>query len=71
MRLASIDIRSLPGIDPIHLDDFQPGVNFIVGPNAVGKSSLIRALHLLLAPPRRGDPTALSLATTLVDGTTE
>lgn len=71
MRLASIDIRSLPGIDPIHLDDFQPGINFIVGPNAVGKSSLIRALHLLLAPPRRGDPTALSLAATLIDGTTE
>ena len=69
MRLTGIDIRQLPGIDPVHLDDFHEGINFIVGPNAIGKSSVIRALQYLLGEPRPGDPPALSIAARFRDGT--
>ena len=61
MRLRRLAIRSLPGIEPGF--DFEPpgaGVNLVSGPNAAGKSSLIRALAHLLAS-ERSDPPALSL----------
>ncbi len=67
MRLTQIDIRQLPGIDPICVSDFAGGVNFIVGPNAIGKSSLIRALHYVLAGYRPDDPSALSISVTFRD----
>jgi uncharacterized protein YhaN len=48
MRLEKLEIRLLPGIDtPFTLEGTSPQVNLVTGPNAVGKSSLIRALRLL------------------------
>lgn len=49
MRLRALQIHRLPGISPgFTLDDIHPGVNIIVGPNASGKSSLLRALRAAL-----------------------
>jgi len=62
MKLELLDIRALPGIHPgFRLDDFAAGVNFITGPNASGKSSIIRALRYLLDTHRTGDPDLLDL----------
>ena len=61
MRLRKLTIRALPGIEPGFT--FEPpgtGVNLVVGPNASGKSSLMRALKHLLGS-RKDDPHALSL----------
>ncbi len=49
MRLRTLRIERLPGIQPgFTLDELAPGVNVVVGPNAVGKSSLVRALRAAL-----------------------
>ena len=62
MRLTRLKIQQLPGIDPgFELDKIDPGVNLVTGPNAIGKSSLIRALRYLVAPASASDPLALSL----------
>ncbi len=62
MRLRLLRIERLPGIAPgFELSDLGPGVNLISGPNASGKSSLIRALKYLLAGPDAADPAMLSL----------
>ena len=61
MHLTRLKIHALPGIEPGF--EFQPsptGVNIVTGPNASGKSSLVRALTHLLQP-QKGDPPALSL----------
>ena len=65
MHLRRLKIHALPGIEPGF--EFVPGVRqgrsdiiIVIGPNASGKSSLIRALAHLLQP-QRGDPPALSL----------
>lgn len=51
MRLESLRVEKLPGIDkPLELRGTAPGVNVVVGPNAAGKSSLVRALLALLYP---------------------
>jgi energy-coupling factor transporter ATP-binding protein EcfA2 len=51
VRLTSLSVERLPGIDePLHLPELRQGVNVIVGPNASGKSSLLRALLALLYP---------------------
>ncbi len=71
MKLTRLEIQSLPGIQPgFVLDDIATGTNLVVAPNAVGKSSLLRALRHLLDEPRPGDPAALSLAAdfTAADG---
>ncbi len=50
MRLTSLSVDRLPGIErPLNLE-LAAGVNVIVGPNASGKSSLVRALLALLYP---------------------
>lgn len=49
MRLRELAIRRLPGIDrPFELDGLADGINLVVGPNAGGKSSLVRAVLALL-----------------------
>ena len=61
MHLKRLQINALPGIEPGF--EFKPdgvGVNIVTGPNASGKSSLVRALAHLLQP-QKGDPPALSL----------
>ena len=61
MRLRRLAIRALPGIEPGFT--FEPpsaGINVVTGPNAIGKSSLARALQYLLES-RASDPPALSL----------
>jgi len=51
MKLERIDIRSLAGLDePVSIRFATDGVNFITGPNASGKSSIIRAVRALLYP---------------------
>ena len=61
MRLRKLAIHTLPGIEPGFT--FEPpdaGINVVTGPNAIGKSSLARALEYLLAT-RGSDPPALFL----------
>ena len=61
MRLRKLTIRTLPGIDQeFTFEPQSPGVNLVVGPNASGKSSLVRALRYLLGADK-SDPPALSL----------
>ena len=49
MRLRRLQIVRLPGIEPgFELASLGPGINVIVGPNAAGKSSVVRALHASL-----------------------
>ena len=63
MHLRRLSIRALPGIEPGFT--FEPagdGVNVVTGPNAIGKSSLARALQYLLGRiDRRRDPPNLHL----------
>ena len=71
MKLTRIDIRSLPGVRPgFSIEAFEPGANFITGPNAIGKSSVIRALRYLLREPGPDDPRGLSLSAEFRDGDT-
>ena len=61
MHLRRLAIHALPGIEPGFT--FEPpdaGINIVTGPNAIGKSSLARALQHLLAS-HATDPPALSL----------
>ncbi len=70
MHLRRLKIHSLPGIEPGF--DFEPatdGVNIVTGPNAIGKSSLVRALKYLLAGvDPKNDPPDLHLEAELVSG---
>lgn len=64
MRLTRLSVDKLPGIHPgfeLTDDDLDPGINLVVGPNACGKSSLVRALEYLIAGSHSDDPLALSL----------
>ena len=61
MHLRRLSIHALPGVEPGFT--FEPphaGINIVIGPNAIGKSSLARALKYLLAS-HASDPPALSL----------
>ena len=62
MKLRSITITKLPGIEKrLNIEGLDSGVNFITGPNASGKSSIIRALRYLLTPRQKTDPVDLIL----------
>ncbi len=51
MRLRTLRVDRLPGIRPgFELADIAPGVNVVIGPNASGKSSVLRAVQALLYP---------------------
>jgi DNA repair protein SbcC/Rad50 len=51
MKLERLHIRLLPGLDEPFTVHFQPdALNFITGPNASGKSSLVRAVRAMLYP---------------------
>ena len=73
MRLRRLSISALPGIEPGF--SFEPAsarVNIVTGPNAIGKSSLVRALRYLLAGvDGRNDPPDLHLEAELTSDTTE
>ena len=61
MHLRRLTIHALPGIEPGFA--FEPpsaDINIVTGPNAIGKSSLARALQYLLES-HGSDPPALSL----------
>lgn len=63
MRLARLRIDRLPGIEtPFQLDGLSDGVNVLVGPNASGKSSVVRAVVALL------DPSAYRTRGVIVEG---
>src|SRR6056297_3083294 len=56
MQLKSLQIRVLPGLDPGFEVDFDPAaVNVVTGPNASGKSSLVRAVRAMLYPQSQPD----------------
>ena len=56
MKLEALRIQRLPGLnDAITIEAFGEDITVVTGPNASGKSSLVRSLRLLLAPGR-GDP---------------
>ena len=68
MHLRRLAIHALPGIEPGFT--FEPpdaGINIVTGPNAIGKSSLARALQYVLAR-HATDPPALSLEAEFVSG---
>lgn len=69
MKLTSLRIQQLPGIDrDFTLERLDPCINLVTGPNAIGKSSLIRALRYLVTEPESGDPPALALEAELENG---
>ncbi len=72
MKLLRLEIHRLPGIHRgFTVDGFDGQLNVITGPNASGKSSLLRALRYLLVPPAKVDPGDLVLGACLVDGDVE
>ncbi|HHN73935.1 MAG TPA: hypothetical protein ENK10_01775, partial [Acidobacteria bacterium] len=71
MKLRSVSIRRMPGITrPFRLEaaDLGPGLNLVVGPNAVGKSSLCRAVRALLWPEAEPDLELDAEASWEIDG---
>lgn len=56
MKLQHLEIKLLAGLDEPVTIEFKPeAVNFITGPNASGKSSIIRAVRALLYPEHHPD----------------
>ena len=60
MKFRRLDIVRLPGIDsPYSLEDLGDGVHIVVGPNAIGKSSICRATRALLWSDETGSATTV------------
>ncbi|MDX2475426.1 MAG: AAA family ATPase [Candidatus Krumholzibacteria bacterium] len=53
LHLTRLQMDRMPGLQPPFAIDAQPGVNLIIGPNESGKSSIVRAVRLLLWPDER------------------
>ena len=68
MRLTRLTVRRMPGIvDAFTIADVGPGLNLIVGPNGIGKSSAMTALRALLWPSKF-QPAILDGDATWIDG---
>ena len=68
MHLRRLAIHALPGIEPgFTFEPADAGINIVTGPNAIGKSSLARALQYVLAR-HAADPPALSLEAEFASG---
>lgn len=51
MKLVALTVSRLPGVEePFSVRELSPHVTVVVGPNASGKSSLVRALRSLFNP---------------------
>lgn len=48
MKVRSIDIDRMPGVEDLRLDGLGDGITVVTGANESGKSSLVRALRALL-----------------------
>lgn len=67
MKLVRLTIRSLPGLDrTVVLEPDPARACIVIGPNASGKTSLLRALAALLDPHPDGD--AVDIEAEFVDG---
>jgi len=57
VRLVELELRAFPGVDrPFRIDEFAPGANLLLGPNASGKSRVAQAVRAVLDPSSsRGD----------------
>ena len=64
MRLCQLAIHQLPGVAPLTLNELAPGINFVTGPNAIGKSSIARALQAVLQDPQRLNAAPISVTAT-------
>ncbi len=58
MHLKSVAIKNFRGLENIQID-FEKGINVIVGPNAIGKTTLLEAIRLgkaVLSPRTQSEP---------------
>jgi len=68
---SKIDVRRMPGFPKggLIVDGFVEGINVVYGPNAAGKTTLARAMQLLMRPHDEGHQTDSIEAKLVVAGT--
>ena len=49
MYLQSLVVKNFRGLEDIEVQDFNPSVNVVVGPNAIGKTTLLEAIRFAKA----------------------